>query len=79
VGSDEVRAWNVVNGSKAVKAAETIHTDLARGFIRAECFSCDDLMQYGSEKSLRDEGCFHLEGKDYVVRDGDIMNIRFHV
>jgi GTP-binding protein YchF len=79
VGSDEVRAWNIVDHSTAVKAAETIHTDLARGFIRAECFSCDDLMHYGSEKAVRDEGRFHLEGKDYVVRDGDIMNIRFHV
>jgi GTP-binding protein YchF len=79
VRSDEVRAWNVVDGSTAVKAAETVHTDLARGFIRAECFSCDDLIQYGSEKSVRDEGRFRLEGKDYVVRDGDVINIRFHV
>ena len=79
VGSDEVRAWNVVNGSTAVKAAETIHTDLARGFIRAECFPCDDLISCGSEKVAREKGRFHLEGKDYVVRDGDIINIRFHV
>ena len=79
VGSDEVRAWNIVNGSIAVKAAETIHTDLARGFIRAECFSCDDLMECGSEKSVREKGRSRLEGKDYVVQDGDIINIRFHV
>lgn len=79
VGSDEVRAWNIVHGNTAVKAAETIHTDLARGFIRAECFSCDDLMQCGSEKGVREDGHFHLEGKDYIVRDGDVMNIRFHV
>jgi len=79
VRSDEVRAWNIVNGSIAVKAAETIHTDLARGFIRAECFSCDDLMECGSEKSVREKGRSHLEGKDYVVQDGDIINIRFHV
>jgi len=79
VGSDEVRAWNIVDGCTAVKAAETIHTDLARGFIRAECFSCSDLMQFGSEKAVREEGRFHLEGKDYIVRDGDVMNIRFHV
>ena len=79
VGSDEVRAWNIVNGSTAVNAAETIHTDLARGFIRAECFSCDDLMSCGSEKDVRENGRLHLEGKDYIVRDGDIVNIRFHV
>jgi GTP-binding protein YchF len=79
VGSDEVRAWNVVNGSTVVRAAETIHTDLARGFIRAECFSCDVLMNYGSEKGVRENGQLHLEGKDYIVRDGDILNIRFHV
>jgi len=79
VGADEVRAWNIVDGGTAVKAAETIHTDLARGFIRAECFSCNDLMRYGSEKAVREEGLFHLEGKDYIVRDGDVLNIRFHV
>jgi len=79
VGCDEVRAWNIVNGSTAVKAAETIHTDLARGFIRAECFSCDDLINCGSEKDVRENGRLHLEGKDYIVRDGDIVNIRFHV
>jgi ribosome-binding ATPase len=79
VGADEVRAWNMVDGGTAVKAAETIHTDLARGFIRAECFSCNDLMQYGSEKAVREEGRFHLEGKGYIIRDGDIINIRFHV
>ncbi|NVM21693.1 MAG: redox-regulated ATPase YchF [Desulfobacterales bacterium] len=79
VGSDEVRAWSVVNGSPVVKAAETIHADLARGFIRAECFSCDDLMNCGSEKGVREKGRVHLEGKEYIVRDGDIVNIRFHV
>lgn len=79
VGSDEVRAWNIVNGSTAVKAAETIHTDLARGFIRAECYSCHDLMECGSEKSAREKGLSRLEGKKYVVQDGEVMNIRFHV
>ncbi len=79
VGSDEVRAWNIVIGSIAVKAAETIHTDLARGFIRAECFSYNDLIECGSEKSVREKGRSRLEGKDYVVQDGDIINIRFHV
>jgi hypothetical protein len=79
VGSDEVRAWNIVKGSTALKAAETIHSDLARGFIRAECFSYQELVRCGSEKGVRDEGKFHLEGKDYVVQDGDIVHIRFNV
>ncbi len=79
VGPDEVRAWTIRNGTKAVGAAGTIHNDLARGFIRAECFHYDDLMEYGSEKLVRQNGKFRLEGKDYVVRDGDILNIRFNV
>ena len=79
VGEDEVRAWTIVNGENAVNAAGTIHSDLARGFIRAECFSYDSLMEFGSEKALRDNGKFRLEGKDYKVQDGDILNIRFNV
>jgi hypothetical protein len=79
VGSDEVRAWNICKGMTAVEAAGVIHTDLARGFIRAECFSYDDLMECGSEKKIRDKGRFRLEGKDYIVRDGDILAIRFNV
>ncbi len=79
VGTDEVRAWAIHNGDTAVEAAGTIHSDLSRGFIRAECFSCDDLIEYGSEKGVRDGGHFHLEGKGYKVKDGDILNIRFSV
>ncbi len=79
VGADEVRAWTLHNGDTAVEAAGTIHSDLSRGFIRAECFSYDDLMNFGSEKGVRDNGRFHLEGKDYKVKDGDILNIRFNV
>ena len=79
VGSDEVRAWNMYKGQSAVEAAGTIHSDLARGFIRAECFSYDDLMACGSEKGLRDSGLLRLEGKTYGVKDGDILNIRFNV
>jgi ribosome-binding ATPase len=79
VGSDEVRAWNVREGGTALDAASTIHSDLARGFIRAECFSCADCLRWGSEKGLRENGLFRLEGKDYRVRDGDILNIRFNV
>jgi len=79
VGTDEVRAWTVHNGDTAVDAAGTIHSDLFRGFIRAECFSYDDLMDCGSEKGVRDNGRFRLEGRDYKVKDGDILNIRFNV
>jgi hypothetical protein len=79
VGEDEVRAWTIHRGDTAVEAAGTIHSDLARGFIRAECFSYDDLVEAGTEKGVRDAGKFRLEGKDYLVQDGDILNIRFSV
>ncbi len=79
VGPDEVRAWNITKGDTAVDAAGTIHSDLARGFIRAECFSYEDLMECRSEKGVKDKGRFRLEGKGYSVRDGDVLNIRFNV
>jgi hypothetical protein len=79
VGADEVRAWNLQRGETALDAAGTIHTDLARGFIRAECFTYNDLIECGSEKIVREKGRFRLEGKDYVVQDGDILTIRFNV
>lgn len=79
VGKDEVRAWTIHDGETAVKAADTIHSDLARGFIRAECFSYDDLVAAGDEKGVKSAGHFRLEGKDYRVADGDILNIRFSV
>lgn len=79
VGQDEVRAWTITKGTNAVNAAGKIHSDLARGFIRAECFSYEQIMQYGSEKHLREKGLFRLEGKEYIVQDGDILSIRFNV
>jgi len=79
VGSDEVRAWNVRRGDTALDAAAAIHSDLARGFIRAECFSYEACLQYGSERIIREKGLFRLEGKEYRVQDGDILNIRFNV
>lgn len=79
VGKDEVRAWTLTKGATALAAAARIHSDLARGFIRAECFSFADLMEAGSEKKLREIGKFRLEGKDYIVQDGDIISIRFSV
>jgi ribosome-binding ATPase len=79
VGKDEVRAWSIHAGENAVEAAGAIHSDLARGFIRAEVFSCDDLLSCGSEKLVKQAGKFRLEGKTYIVSDGDILNIRFSV
>jgi ribosome-binding ATPase len=79
VGPDEVRAWNIHQGQTAVDAAGSIHSDLARGFIRAECIDYDDLVTYGSEKDVRDQGLLRLEGKNYIVRDGNILTIRFNV
>ena len=79
VGKDEVRAWTITKGQNAVEAAGKIHSDLARGFIRAECFSYDDLMETGNEKAIKEKGHFRLEGKNYIVKDGDILNIRFSV
>ena len=79
VGPDEVRAWTLEKGANAVTAAGKIHSDLARGFIRAECFTYADLMAHGTEKALRDKGLFRLEGKEYLVQDGDILSIRFNV
>lgn len=79
VGADEVRAWTIYKGDTAVDAAGAIHSDLARGFIRAECFTYDDLMTHGSEKALKEKGLIRLEGKTYPVKDGDILSIRFSV
>ena len=79
VGKDEVRQWLVRKGSNAPKAAGVIHSDLERGFIRAEVFKYDDLMDAGSEADLKKGGKIYVEGKDYVVQDGDILNIRFSV
>ncbi|MCK9273877.1 MAG: redox-regulated ATPase YchF [Syntrophales bacterium] len=79
VGADEVRAWTIQQGATAVDAAGSIHSDLARGFIRAECFSYKDFIECGSEKAVKDQGRFRLEGKEYTVNDGDILSIRFSV
>jgi len=79
VGEDEVRAWTIRDGENAQEAAGTIHSDLAKGFIRAECFTYDDLVRAGSEHAVKQKGLFRLEGKEYRVKDGDILNIRFNV
>jgi GTP-binding protein YchF len=79
VGEDEVRAWTGSVGVTAPQAAGVIHTDLQRGFIRAETFTYTDLMAAGSMAELRKQGKLRLEGKEYIVQDGDIMNIRFNL
>ncbi|MFA5141028.1 MAG: DUF933 domain-containing protein [Elusimicrobiota bacterium] len=76
VGKDEVRAWAIRKGSTAVQAARAIHTDLAKGFIRAEHMKCEDLLALGGEAKVQEAGRFSLKGKDYVVEDGDVLSIR---
>ncbi len=79
VGGDEVRAWSIKGGTEAVDAAEAVHTDMKKGFIRAEVLAYDDLMAAGTYAEARKKGTVRLEGKNYIVRDGDIINIRFNV
>jgi GTP-binding protein YchF len=79
VGEDEVRAWTIPQSATAVEAAGTIHSDLARGFIRAEVVAYQDLVDAGSIAEARRRGKLRLEGKEYVVQDGDVMNILFNV
>jgi hypothetical protein len=76
IGENEVRAWTVRVGAKAPEAAGRIHTDFERGFIRAETISYDDFVEAGSMKKARENGKVRLEGKEYVVRDGDILLFR---
>jgi ribosome-binding ATPase YchF (GTP1/OBG family) len=76
VGEDEVRAWSVGIGATAPEAAGVIHTDLQKGFIRAEVMHYGDLIALGSEAAMKQAGKFRLEGKEYVVKDGDIVHIR---
>ncbi len=79
VGEDEVRAWTVRRGAPAVEAAGVIHTDLAKGFIRAEVVAYLDLINLGGMAEARSKGKLRLEGKDYIVQDGDVLNIRFNI
>jgi ribosome-binding ATPase YchF (GTP1/OBG family) len=79
VGEDEVRAWTVPVGATALDAAGVIHSDLARGFIRAEVVSYDHLIEAGSLDPARKRGTMRLQGRDYVIQDGDIVAVRFNV
>lgn len=78
-GSDEVRAWTFVRGTKAPKCAGIIHSDIERGFIKAEVMSFDALKEHGSEKKVQEAGKLRIEGKEYIMQDGDIVYFRFNV
>jgi hypothetical protein len=79
VGDTEARAWTLRQGQSALEAAESVHTDIARGFIRCEVIDWQDLVECGSRAEAAKRGLQRLEGKEYVVRDGDVLNIRFNV
>lgn len=79
VGPDECRSWTIAEGTRAPQAAGKIHTDIERGFIRAEVISYEQMMQYGSFPAAREKGVLRLEGKDYIIQDGDVVYFRFNV
>ncbi len=78
-GSDECRAWTIHAGDTAPKAAGVIHTDFEKGFIKAEAYTIEDLRKYGSEAKIREAGKYRVEGKDYIVQDGDVLFFKFNV
>jgi ribosome-binding ATPase YchF (GTP1/OBG family) len=78
-GVQEVRAWTIHEGWKAPQAASVIHTDFEKGFIKAEVIAYADFIQYGSEAACRENGKLRIEGKEYPVKDGDVMHFRFNV
>ena len=78
-GEKEVRAWTIPKGATAPQAAGVIHTDFEKGFIRAEVIAYDEYVHYGSEQKVKEAGKMRVEGKDYVVKDGDVMHFRFNV
>ena len=78
-GEKEVRAWTIHQGDTAPKAAGVIHSDFERGFIKAETVAYDDLVSCGSVAAAREKGLYRMEGKEYVVKDGDVIEFRFNV
>ncbi len=78
-GVQEVRAWTITKGMKAPQAAGVIHSDFERGFIRAEVIGYEDYIKYKTEAACREAGRLRLEGKEYIVQDGDVMHFRFNV
>ena len=79
IGRDEIKAWTIRQGTTAVKAAGKIHTDMERGFIRAEIVNFNDLKEWGTMQKVKEKGLFRVEGKNYLMKDGDIVNFRFNV
>nr|HQU28840.1 DUF933 domain-containing protein [Nitrospirales bacterium] len=78
-GEQEVRAWTIPVGAKAPQAAGVIHTDFEKGFIKADIYSFDDIDKYKTEGALREKGLIRSEGKEYVVKDGDVCHFKFNV
>lgn len=78
-GVQEVRAWTIVRGTKAPGAAGVIHSDFEKGFIKADCYHCEDLFKFGSEQAVKEKGLLKSEGKEYTVKDGDILFFKFNV
>lgn len=78
-GVQEVRAWTIKRGTKAPGAAGVIHSDFERGFIKAECYACEDLFRLGSEQAVKEAGLLRQEGKEYIVKDGDVLFFKFNV
>jgi len=78
-GKDECRAWTFHSGDTAPKAAGVIHTDFEKGFIKAEVYTCDDIFNYGTEAKIKEAGKYRLEGREYIVQDGDVMFFKFNV
>ncbi len=78
-GVQEVRAWTINRGFKAPQAAGVIHTDFERGFIKADVIAYEDFKKYGSESACREAGALRMEGKEYIVNDGDVMHFKFNV
>jgi ribosome-binding ATPase YchF (GTP1/OBG family) len=79
VGPKEARGWTAHHGATGPQAAGVIHTDFERGFICAEVIACDDFVRLGGEQAARDQGRMRLEGRDYVIQDGDVVHFRFNV
>jgi hypothetical protein len=79
VGEDEVRAWTTKRKATALEAAGEIHTDIQKGFVRAEVVACQDLLELGGMAEAKAKAKLRLEGKEYIVKDGDIMHVRFNI
>ena len=78
-GEQEVRAWTIKNGTKAPQAGGKIHSDIERGFIKAETIAYEALIEYGTMSAAKEKGLVRLEGKDYIVKDGDVILFKFNV